>query len=387
MDFELTPEQALLRESARRVLEKEIAPLVDELDRQGPLTRARIREFFGLLSPLGYLGHVVPERYGGAGMRYVEYGVLMEELWRAYPSLGIVVMIQGGAMRAIALWGSEEQKTRYLPPLISGNLIGCGAITEPDVGSNPAAVETTAQLTGANYVLSGTKTWISNGTVADLAVVVTRVVDAGGTFQGLGRLIVEKAVSPFTTREIPKMGLRSSPTAELHFDGCPVPAENLIGRPGMGLKMTLKGFEVGRCLLALAGVGIATAAIEAAVRYANSRTQFGRPIGKFQLIQAMLAEMVAERDAARLLAYRALQRLDQGGRAVTESSLAKFYATEAAVKVASKALQIHGAYGLSEEFALERYFRDARSLTIPDGTTEIQKLIVGRELLGLRAFE
>jgi alkylation response protein AidB-like acyl-CoA dehydrogenase len=285
----------------------------------------------------------------------------------------------------IYLMGTPAQKRKYLPSLFSGERIICSAITEPNVGSNPVMIETTATLQGNEYRLNGTKTWISNGTISDIALVVAQTQKGLGPF-GLCHLIVEKEVSPYEARDLPKLGLRSFPTAELVFQDCRVPKENLLVAPGQGLKETLRSFEAARAGMAIGSVGMAQAAIDASVRYAKERVQFGKPIGSFQLIQEMIADMVAETEAARLLAYRAHFLLDKKVRCDRETSMAKFYATEAAVRVTSMAIQIHGAYGLSEEYPVERYFRDARSFTIPDGTTQIQKMIVARRVLGLSAF-
>jgi alkylation response protein AidB-like acyl-CoA dehydrogenase len=240
-------------------------------------------------------------------------------------------------------------------------------------------------LDGDDYVINGTKMWISNGTIADYVIVVATTDSSKGR-DGICQLLVEKEVSPFESREIKKLGVKAFPTAELVFKDCRVPKGNLLVAPGKGFKATKRDLAFARCNASIASVGIAQAALDAAVRYAKGRIQFGKPIGKFQLIQEMLADMAMELDAARFLAYRAFSLLDKGDLPMKEASMAKAYATEAAVRIASKSIQIHGSYGLAEEFPVERYFRDARVYTIPDGTTEIQKLVVGREMLGLSAF-
>jgi len=374
MDFELSDEQRMLKDTARRLMDKEIIPIADEYDRKKALLDRRVlKGLFDKLSPLGYIGALVPQEGGGAGLDHVTWGILMEELFRAYASLGGVVGIQNNFAEIWEL-GTQEQKERFIPPCIKGEKIICSAITEPNVGSNPASIETTATLEGDYYILNGTKTWISNGTISDIAVVVAQTK------------IVEREVSPYEARDLPKLGLRSFPTAELVFQDCRVPKENLLVAPGQGLKKILQLFEGARAMMAIGATGMAQAAIDASIKYAKERYQFGRPIGSFQLIQEMIADMIAETEASRLLAFRAFSLLDKGVRCDRETSLAKFYATEAAVRVTSMAIQIHGAYGLSEEYPVERYFRDARSFTIPDGTTQIQKLIVGRSILGLQAF-
>jgi acyl-CoA dehydrogenase len=385
MDFDLTDEQRMLRDTIRRYLKENIAPIADAYDRKGPMSKGDAHRFLKELKPFGYVGTLVKEELGGAGLTHIDWAVLHEELRGTYASLGGVVGITSSSSHGISESENAGLTNRVLPGLLSGDKIGCTAITEPNAGSNVVGIETKAVPDGDHYVIDGTKTWISNGTIADYVAVVA-TVDRTKAAQGILQLLVEKEVSPFASREIKKMGVRSFPTAELIFEDCRVPKANLLMSPGEGFKRALKGLAFARCNAAIASVGIAQAAIDVSVRYARERTQFGKPIGQFQLIQEMIADMVAETDAARLLAYRAFWMLDKGEPARKEGSIAKAYATEAAVRVTSKAIQIHGAYGLSEEYPVERYFRDARCYTIPDGTTEIQKLIVGREVLGMSAF-
>jgi len=384
MDFELTDEQKMLKESARKLMEREVDPYLAQFPEDQPLTPDQIKTLFKKLIPLGYLGNTVPEEFGGAGLDFLTYVLLMEEL---DPFIFLPVMITSGIPSLIYRMGSDAQKNVFLPPLMAGDKIGCTAITEPNVGSNPVDIQTRAVADGEHYILNGTKMWITNGAFADLALVLTSVDPERGR-RGLNFLIVDKDVSPFETRTLPLLGDdRRVPTVgELVFTDCRVPRENLIGVPGEGLKETMIIFQSARCLVALNSVIFAQRALDAAIRYAKERTQFGRPIGQFQLIQDMIAEMAALTDAARLLTYRASVLAAKGVRCHREASIAKFYATEAAVKVTSMAVQIHGAYGLSPEYPVERLFRGARVMTIPDGTTQIQKLIVARELLGMQAF-
>ena len=385
MDFDLTEEQKILQETVRRYLKDKIAPIADEYDRKGPMTKQEAHRFLKDLKPFGYLGTLVSEKYGGFGLSHIDWAILYEELRGVYAGLGGVTGITSSTGHGISESGNEELIRRTLPGLLSGEKIACTAITEPNVGSDVSAIQTRAVRDGEHYVVNGTKTWISNGTIADYVAVVATLDPSRGA-EGILQLLVERDVSRFEAREIRKMGVRSFPTAELVFEDCRVPKENLLLAPGKGFKRALQGLAFARCNAAIASVGIAQAAIDASVRYARERTQFGKPIAKFQLVQEMIADMVAETEAARLLTYRAFFVLDKGGSGRKEGSLAKAYATEAAVRVTSKAIQIHGAYGLSEEYPVERYFRDARCYTIPDGTTEIQKLIVGREVLGMSAF-
>ncbi|MBU2548848.1 MAG: acyl-CoA dehydrogenase family protein [Proteobacteria bacterium] len=385
MDFDFNDEQRMLQETVRRYMRDRIVPIADEYDARGPLNREDTLGFMRDLKPFGYVATLVGEDQGGPGLSHVDWALLHEELRGAYASLGGAVGIAASTAHAVSQSENTALRDRILPGLVSGEKLACTAITEPNVGSNAAGIETRAELDGDHYVINGAKMWISNGTISDYVSVVASLDRAKGP-RGICQILVEREVSPFEAREIPKMGVKSFPTAELVFEDCRVPKENLLRAPGAGFKNALRFLTFARCNAAIASVGMAQAAVNAAVRYARERTQFGRPIGQFQLIQAKIADMQAETDAARLLAYRAFFLLDRGRSAQKEASIAKFYATEAGWRVASQALQIHGAYGLSREYPVERLFRDARCYTIPDGTTEIQKLIVGREVLGLNAF-
>jgi len=282
-------------------------------------------------------------------------------------------------------FGTEEQRTQFLRRLINFDYLGAFALTEPNVGSDAGSVETTATRSGDNYVLNGTKTLITNGSIADVICVFATVDRQKGT-KGITAFLVEKDKATYQTSDIPKMGMHSSVISEIVFEDCRIPASNRLGSEGEGLKIALSGLNVGRCIVAFAVIGLAQACVDAAIRYAKERTQFGRPIGGFQLIQATIADMAMELDAARLLAFRAASMIDRGIKCTLEASFAKLYATEAALRIASKAIQVHGGYGYTQEYLVERYYRDARHLTMAEGTSEIQRLIIGRELLGLSAF-
>lgn len=382
MKFDLTDEQKLIVNSTRRMMEKEIKPILEAHDRFTPLSREVVREIFTKVIPLGFLGSVIPEEGGGAGLDYLTYGLMFEQL---DPIISTIVFIHSIAASNIYHLSTPEQQSRFMPNLLSGQRIACVAITEPNVGSNPADIETTAVEDGDFYIINGTKTFITNGDLADIAVVAVSLDRKLGG-KGLARIIVDRTQSPYQVRSLDMM-CEHSYLAELIFQDCRVPRANMLGEKGRGLRDTLKIFEVARCYVALMAVSLAQRAIDASVKYAKERRQFGRPIGSFQLIQEMIADMAAETEAARLLTYRALYNIDQGRRSVTESSIAKSYATEAAVRVTSKAVQIHGGYGLSKEYPVEQYFRTARTLTIPDGTTQIQKMIIAREILEMNAFK
>ena len=384
MDFALTEEQRMLKDNVRNFLEKEIVPVVDEHEKQGPLTKEAAVGFIRRLMPFGYLVGFLPEQYGGAELDHKTNGILIEELARAWASLAGTLFLAAGFWWLLNEAGSPQQKERLLPLATSGDYIGCLAITEPNAGSDVGGVEVTATLDGDKYIVNGTKTWISNGSIADAAFVLATTDKSQGLL-AMCFLLVERDTSPFAARELHKLGLRSFPTAELSFDDCPVPKENLLD-PGSGYQRTMGFFDVSRAMVGVFSTGIAQAAIDASIKYAQDRTQFGRPIGSFQMIQEMLVDMLTETEAGRLLSFRALDLMDKGEKCRWQSSLAKGYATEAAVRTTSKAIQIHGAMGLSDEYPVERYFRDARTLTIPDGTTQMQKLIVGRDILGIRAI-
>jgi len=393
MDFEFTEAQKKLKNEVREFLETEIAPIANERDLKGPLTREELVGFIKKLMPFGYYNGMVPKEYNGKGLDATTMAMLIEELSRVWSGLAASIWIASSAnMVAVS---SPYFMEKFLTRTQKGELIGCAAITEPDAGSNAASIKTRAVKDGDEWILNGSKTWISNGSVADV-VNVLAITDSGKGQMGISMVLVEREVSPFEHRELHKIGWRAFPTSELFFKDCRVPDENVIsgfggtgnqGESRSGYKNMMAAFESARSTMSVLAVGICQAAVDASIDYVRRREQFGRPIGGFQMVQEMIADMITETDASRFLTYRAWQLIDQGKRARLESSIAKGYACEAAVRVASKALQIHGARGIDENYAVERYLRDARSLTIPDGTTQIQKLVIGREAIGIRAFD
>lgn len=306
-----------------------------------------------------------------------------EELARVFPSLEGCLMISQACASYITEAGPPEVRERTVPRLLAGELIGCVASTEPNHGSNNAAMETLAVRQGDEYVINGRKRWISNADISDVAVVLCRVAGKNGQ-QNISPVIIERDRSPYQTTDLPKLGLKAFVTSEMVFENCRVPRENCLGPSG--LQLIFRKLQWSRCRMAIISVGLARAALEASVEYARKRRQFGRPIGEFQLIQDKIYTMATEIDAARLLIHRALSAYQDGQRSDREASMAKAYATEMAVRVTSDAIQIHGAYGLSPDYPLERFFRDSRALTIAEGTTEIHKLVVARSVLGLSAF-
>ncbi|WP_078428264.1 acyl-CoA dehydrogenase family protein [Alkalihalobacterium alkalinitrilicum] len=385
MNFDLTEEQQILKQSVKRFLEKEIKPCADEYTEK-LIPKDMAHDLIKKLIPFGYVVGPFPEEIGGMNMDTISQGILFEELFRVFPGLGGIAFITMDTALTLYEYGTKEQIDRFIPKLLSGDYIGCVAVTEPDIGSNPSEVKTRGILEGENYRVNGQKIWISNGSVSDVCVVLVRTEKDPGK-KSVSRLIVERSVSDYSSRDLGKLGLNSWPTSELFFDDTLVPKENLLGDVGEGLKSTLRTFERARCFVALYSIGIAQASVDATIQYVKEREQWGKPIGQHQMIQDMLADMLIELDAAKLLTYRGLYLIGKGARCDTQTSMAKYYATEAAVKITSNAIQIHGGYGLSKEFPIERLFRDARMLTIPDGTSQIQKLIVARNTLGLAAFK
>jgi alkylation response protein AidB-like acyl-CoA dehydrogenase len=377
MDFELSAEQTLLRDNARRFLEREIAPLVADHEARQAFP---VGVYPKLVEP-GFVGATVAAEHGGHGLDLTSYFVLVEELAYCWGSLRSSVTTHNMVAGIIADAGTPAQRARHLPALLDGRRVAFFGLTEPNVGSDAASVELAAREDGEGWRLTGTKTLITNGTIAQTGVVVARVKDVGPTM-----FVVDRDESPFEARGLDKMGNLATPLAELSFDDVRVPHANVLGEPGRGLRLALKGLAGGRCSVSFAAIGLARAALDAAVRYAKERKQFGKPIGAFQLVQEMIAEMANLTDAARLMAYRAAAALAAGRTGILESSQAKLFATEAGLRVAHLAVQVHGGYGYTREFPVERYYRDLRHLTLAEGTSQIQHLVIGRELLGLDAI-
>ncbi len=384
MDFELTQEQRLVKEMARKFVDEEIIPVARENDLRCHFPREVLQK----MAPLGLLGAVIPEEYGGAGLDFISHAIITEEVGRGCSSVRTTLSVQVSLVELLILnWGTEEQKRKYLPRLCRGEIIGCFGLTEPNAGSDAASVSTTAVRKGDRWVLNGTKTWITNAGVADIAIVVART-DKTKKHEGLTAFILERdRVQGYETRNIEnKLGLRASNTAEMVFQDCALPDDAVLGGLGNGFKLAMSGLDNGRFSVAAGCVGTCQACIDASVSYARERVQFDKPIGSFQLVQDMIARMVVETEAARLLVYRAAHVKNRGEKSTLETSIAKYFASEAAQRVTYMALQIHGAYGYSNEFPIERHYRDARVATIYEGTSEIQKLIIGREITGLKAF-
>ena len=378
MNLELTEEQQLLQKSVREFAEAEVKPLAKEIDETGrfPL------ENFKKGSELGLAGVALPEQYGGAGMDHICYTIVVEELSRVCASTGVIFSVQNSLYcDPVFRFGTEEQKKKFLVPFARGEKIGCYALTEPQAGSNAAALRTKAVRKGDKYIVNGTKAWITTGGVADAAIVYVNTAPEKAE-KGITALVIEKGTPGFSVgKEEKKLGIHGTACTELAFSDCEVPVENRIGAEGEGYKVALTTLDGGRIGIAAQAVGIAQGAFEAALSYAQQRQAFGHPIADFQAIQFMLADMATEIDAARLLARRAAWKQDSGARYSMEASIAKLFASEMSTRVAHKAIQIHGGYGYSQEYPVERAYRDARITEIYEGTSEIQRLVIASWVL------
>ncbi len=378
MDFQLNDEQQQLRKSVREFAEREILPNVMKWDEAGEFPLAIVKE----LGKLGLLGTIFPPEYGGAGMGYVEYVTAIEELSRVDGSVGIIVAAHTSlCSNHIFLAGSQEQKKKYIPRLATGESIGAWGLTEPGSGSDAGSARMSALRKKDCWVLNGTKTFCTNGHYADVVVVIA-VTDKAAHTHGLSAFIVEKGTKGFRPgKKENKLGLRASDTAELIFEDCCIPAENLLGKEGDGFIDAMQVLDGGRISIAALGLGMAQGAYEAALKYSKQRKQFGRPISDFQAIQWKLADMVTEIDAARMLTYRAASMKDAGMKTTLESSMAKLYTSEVAVRVANEGVQIHGGYGFIKDYPAEKFYRDVKLCTIGEGTSEIQRLVIARQIL------
>ena len=385
MDFSLTDDQSLIRENVRRFMETEVRPVIRRYDREEKFAGAEIRR----LGALGCCGMLIPEQWGGAGLDTISYVLMLEEVARVDASMAVALSVTNSVV-AWPLWrhGNEDQRRKYLPPLARGEILGAFCLTEPQAGSDAAAIETRAVRSGKTYRLNGTKSWVTNGGESGVYLVFAKTEPAAGapgvTKNVITAFLVEPGFSGFrVSRYEDKMGLRSSRSAEIVFADCEVPEENRLGQEGQGLKIALEALEGGRVGIAAQAVGLAQGALEAAARYAKQRRAFGKTIGEFQAIQFMLADMQTEIEAARFLVWQAAWLRDKGSSRVGAfASRAKLFAGEMANRVAYKAVQIHGSMGYSRESDVERMYRDARVLSIYEGTSEIQRMIIARDLLG-----
>jgi butyryl-CoA dehydrogenase len=378
VNLELSEEQQLLQKSVREFAEAEVWPLAKENDETGKYPRG----LFQKAAELGLTGVAIPEAEGGAGMDHISYAIVVEEISRVCASTGVILSVQNSLYcDPIHRFGTAAQKKRFLLPFARGEKIGCYALTEPQVGSNAAALATKAVRKGDKYVINGTKAWITNGGAADAAIVYVNTQPEKGE-KGITALVVEKGTPGFAVgKEEKKLGIHATACTELSFSDCEVSAENRIGEEGEGYKVALSTLDGGRIGIAAQATGIAQGAFEAALSYAQQRQAFGHPIADFQAIQFMLADMATEIDAARLLLRRAAWKQDSGARFSMEAAIAKLFASEMSTRVSHKAIQIHGGYGYSSEYPVERAYRDARITEIYEGTSEIQRLVIAAWVL------
>jgi alkylation response protein AidB-like acyl-CoA dehydrogenase len=382
MDFSLSEEQQLIRHTAREFCDREIVPHARDWDRTERMDLGIVEQ----LADVGFLGCALPEEYGGMGLDTISYCLVMEELGRADSSVrGIVSVNNGLAGKTIAKWGTTEQKAEWLPQMCSGEALGCYGLTEPGSGSDPGSLVTRAERTGDGWVINGSKIFITLGSWAGVCLVFARTGGEGP--RGITCFLVPTASEGFSARKIDgKLGLRAQDTAELFFSDVRVPDSTRLGDEGAGFKVAMSALDNGRISLAAGSVGIAQGCVDACLEYAAQRKQFGKPIATFQLVQELIADTAVETEAARMLAWRAAFLADAGEPYTLAASQAKYYASEVAVRAANAAVQVHGGYGYVDEFPVQKYLRDARVSTLYEGTSQIQKLLIGRALTGESAF-
>jgi alkylation response protein AidB-like acyl-CoA dehydrogenase len=384
MDLNLTDEQELIQETAREFTDREIVPRARDSDRAEKFDAELARK----LGEMGYLGAPVAEQYGGRGLDFVTYGLIVEQIGRGDSAMRTVVSVQTSLVcGSIERWGNEEQKSHWLPKLTSGESLGCFGLTEPDSGSDPASLRTRATRNGGGgWVLSGQKMWISLGNVAEVALIFAQT-DPEQAHRGLACFLVPTAAKGFQAQEVHgKLGLRASDTAEISLEEVEVPDDAMLGEIGDGFKVAMSALDSGRYSVAAGCVGICDGCVDASVAYSTERQQFGVPIARFQLVQELIADMIVKRDAARMLVLRAGMLKDEAKPNTIETSVAKLYATESAVECANAAIQVHGGSGYVDDHPVERYLRDARVTTLYEGTSQIQKLIIGRGATGINAM-
>jgi hypothetical protein len=380
MDFTLTPSQLSIQTLTREFTQSRVAPLSREMDEKGEMPLALVRE----MGALGLLGGPLPKEYGGGDWDSVSLALCYEELGRVDSSVrGLMTVHTSLVAQCILRWGNEEQKQKYLPRLASGEWIGCYCLTEPNAGSDAASMESTTTEAGDGYVLNGEKIWITNGGIADAAIVFASR-DRALKHKGICAFLVETATPGFIREKMPgkELGHRASDHARIRFDHCHVPRSALLGEPGEGFKVAMSALDGGRLGVAAGAVGVGQACLDACVDFARRRRQFGQRLGDFEMIQSVIANMAADVEAARLLVYHAAWKKDRGEKVTRETSIAKLFATEAAVRAANEAVLVHGGRGYSNEYPVERYLRDIKGLQIYEGTTHIQRIVIAREVIG-----
>jgi alkylation response protein AidB-like acyl-CoA dehydrogenase len=382
MDLTLSDEQTAVRQLAADFVDRDVVPYARDWDRAESVDRGIV----GKLGSLGFLGLTIPEEYGGSGGDHLSYVLVLEQLGRGDSSVrGIVSVSLGLVGKSVAAYGTEEQKQQWLPRMCAGEALACFALTEPGTGSDAASLETRAVRDGDDYVITGSKMFITNGTWADVALVFART--GGPGHKGISAFLVPTDLPGFGRSEIHgKLGLRGQATAELSLDGVRVPAATMLGAEGKGFSVAMSALAKGRMSVAAGCVGIAQGCLDAAVKYATEREQFGKPIASYQLVQQLIAQIALDLDASRLLTWRVADLIDRGEPFATESNMAKLHASEAAVRAANNALQVFGGYGYVDEYPVGKYLRDARVMTLYEGTSQIQQLLIGRALTGINAF-
>ena len=378
MKLELNDQQKMIQKMVREFAEKEIAPVAEEHDKEAKFPR----EILNKMAKLGLLGIVIPTEYGGAGLDIISYAIIVEEISKKCASTGVITSVHNSLVSyPIMKYGTDEQKNKYLPTLAKGEEIGAFAGTEPNAGSDLGAMQTTAKLKGDKYIINGDKTFITSGPEAGIFIVFA-VTDKEAGAKGISAFIVEKDFKGFKVGGVfDKMGINANLVSELIFENMEVPKENLLGKEGEGFKIALSALDGGRIGIAAQSVGIAQACLDESIEYSKQRQQFGRPISKFQAIQWMIADMATKIEAARFLVYNAAYSKDKGGRFSKEAAMAKLFASETAVEAAIKAVQIHGGYGYTKEYTVERLFRDSKITEIYEGTSEVQRLVIAGSLL------
>jgi butyryl-CoA dehydrogenase len=383
MDFDLTDEQQLIRQTAREFTEREIVERAKQNARDHHFDLELVKK----IADQGYLGAIVPREYGGAGLGYLDYGLVVEEIGRGCSSVRTVISVQTSLVcSAILKWGTEEQKQHYLPKLCSGEWLGCFGLTEPDTGSDAAKQKTRAKKTDSGWQINGAKMWISMGNFAKVALIFAQTDPEKG-HRGLACFLVDTDQPGYQASTIEhKMGLHASDTASIALEDVEVADDQMLGEVGDGFKVAMSALDSGRYSVAAGCVGICQGCVEESVKYAKEREQFGKPIASFQLVQAMIADMVLKTDASRMLVWRAGFLKDKGRPNTLETSVAKLHATEAAVECSNTAIQVHGGAGYVDDHPVERYFRDVRVTTLYEGTSQIQKLIIGRAMTGINAL-
>jgi glutaryl-CoA dehydrogenase (non-decarboxylating) len=379
MDFELSEELSAVRDLAREFAEKEISPTAGQDDKERKFRKGLLLK----MGELGFFGSVIPEKYGGNGLGFLAMVLITEEVARVHSAVRVAINMQIGPALVLLQFGDEEQKKKWIPPLLRGESVGCFAITEPDAGSDVSAIRTTATRKNNGYVINGTKLWISNAPIADSGLVYA-YTDRGQKHRGLSAFYATFDRPGLTRRALETMGAHASPIGELTFENFQLSTENLLGKEGDGFKVCMWQLNQTRLNCAAGALGVARAAREAAVNYCNQREQFGQKIGQYQMNQELIAHMVVQEEASRLLVYRAAWLADQGKANNLETSIAKYTASEAAAHATDAAMKILGAYGYSTEFPVERYYRDAKSYQIVEGSSNIQKMIIAQDALGYR---